>query len=68
MWCLFGTNYNTVENEAQVYFIGIFDNFELINQERDKLITFYKSNKHDIFIKEVTVNSVYDLNWSNSDD
>jgi len=68
MWILFGTNYNTVENEPQVYFIGIFDNFTLINQERDKLISLYKSNKHDIFIKEVIMNSVYDLNWSNKDD
>lgn len=68
MWLLFGTNYNTVENEPQVYFIGIFDNFALINQKRDELISFYKSNKHDIFIKEVTINSIYDLNWSNSDD
>ena len=38
MWVLFGTNYNTVENEPQVYFIGIFDNFALINQKRDELI------------------------------
>jgi hypothetical protein len=68
MWILFGTNYNTVENEPCVYFIGIFDNFELVNEERNKLIIQYKTNKYDYFIKDVKMNENYDYSWSNCDD
>jgi hypothetical protein len=68
MWVLFGTNYNTVENEPYVYFIGIFDNFELVNQERNNLIIRYKTNQLDYFIKDVKINEIYDYNWSNCDD
>jgi hypothetical protein len=65
MWILFGTNYNTVEQEPQVYFIGAFDNYELANQERNKSIIELLCNKHDIFIKKVEINQVHDIYWSN---
>ena len=68
MWILFGTNHDTVENVPMIYFIGIFDNLELANRERNKLIIQYKSNLNDYFIKKnVKINNVYDLDWSNSD-
>jgi hypothetical protein len=67
MWTLFGTSYATVENEPQVYFIGIFDNFNLVNQEKNKLILQNKAKSYDYFIKEVKLNNIYDIDWSNSD-
>lgn len=67
MYILFGTNHNTVENEPMVYFIGIFDNLELVNQERKRLIIQYKSKLNDYFIKNVKINNIYDLDWSNND-
>lgn len=79
MWILFGVNYNTVENEPQVYFIGVFDTMSKCEEERLKLIDFHKANTlvsgvttkyttNDFFIKECTINTVYNLEWSNSDD
>jgi hypothetical protein len=68
MWILFGTHYNTVENEPYVYFIGIFDNIELANNQRDNLIKETKSMPSDYFIKEVTSNELYTCGWSNCSD
>jgi hypothetical protein len=65
MRILFGTSYDTVEDEPQVHFIGAFDNYELANQERNKLIIELLSNKHDIFIKKVEINHVHNIYWSN---
>ena len=65
MWVLFGTHYNTVENEPYVYFIGIFDNIEIANSARDDLIRETKSVPSDYFIKKVKTNELYTCDWSN---
>ena len=63
MWILFGINYHTVENEPQVYFIGVFDTLDLANKEIQNLGSTKDIN--DFFVKEVIMNHVYDLAWSN---
>lgn len=68
MWILFGTTYDTAEEEPHVYFIGVFSDYELANQEKKKLIIELESNENDIFIKCVKINHVHDINWSNCDD
>lgn len=69
MWILFGTNHNTVENEPYVYFIGIFDNFELANSNKEYLIQLNRPTlRSDYFIKEVNINNLYTCDWSNGCD
>jgi hypothetical protein len=68
MWILFGTYHNTIENEPHACFIGIFDNFELVNKIRNELIIKYSASRHDYFIKDVKMNEKHDYSWSNCDD
>ena len=66
MWILFGTHYNTVEHEPYVFFIGIFDNIELANKNKEYMITLVKpKQRSDFFVKEVKMNDLYTLDWSN---
>jgi hypothetical protein len=71
MWILFGTNHDTVEQEPYVYFIGIFDNIDTAKAKRQLCIssdmsgTERKAVLDDYFIKEVEMNRLYDLDWSN---
>ena len=70
MWILFGTEYNRVEGEPFVYFIGVFDDLSLANKER---IEFAANSKEcypdDYFIKKVEMNvsHMYDFSWEESD-
>jgi len=69
MWVLLGISDNTIENETFVYFIGTFDNLELANSERDKLVSNTKSSKKsDYIIKSITLNKSYNYDWNNSDE
>lgn len=69
MWVLFGTHYNTVEHEPYVFFIGIFDSVELAKQNKEYLIKLNKPKQlSDYFVKEVKMNDMYTLDWSNSCD
>lgn len=69
MWILFGTEYNTIEGESFVYFIGVFDDLSLANKER---IEFAANSKEcypdDYFIKKVEMNvsHMYDFSWEES--
>jgi len=68
MWILFGTHYDTVENEPYVYFIGVFVDLEAATVEKNKLMLETKCSVNDFFIKKVEVNEVYTHGWSNSCD
>ena len=71
MWILFGTNHDTVEQEPYVYFIGIFDNIDTAKAKRQLCISLDVSASailDDYFIKEVELNKLYDLDWSNGCD
>jgi hypothetical protein len=71
MWILFGTNHNTVEQEPYAYFIGIFDNIDTAKEKRHLCISLDMSASavlDDYFIKEVELNKLYDLDWSNGCD
>ena len=68
MWVLFGTHYNTVEQEPYVFFIGVFDSIETANCKRINLIAETGSLPSDYFIKEVVANELYTCGWSNSCD
>ena len=67
LWILFGTTYDTVENEPCVYFIGAFDTLEKADEARETLVIGIK-NKSDYFIKKAAINHTYDHSWSNNDD
>ena len=71
MWILFGTNHDTVEQEPYVYFIGIFDNIDTAKAKRQLCISLDHS-AYDVldnyFIKEVELNQLYDVDWSNGFD
>jgi hypothetical protein len=68
MWILFGTHYNTVENEPYVYFIGAFDDLDAATIEKKKLLLETKCSVNDFFIKKVEIGEVYTHGWSNSCD
>lgn len=68
MWVLLGISDDTVENETFVYFIGIFDNLNLAQLERDKLILNTNSKKSDYIIKSIEINKSYNYDWSNTDE
>jgi hypothetical protein len=76
MWILFGTNHDIMEHEPYVYFqkpyvyfIGIFDNIETAKAKRQLCISLdYSEPDNDYFIKEVRLNQIYDLEWSNDRD
>ena len=69
MWALFGTHYNTVEHEPYVFFIGIFDSIELANENKAYMIELVKPKQQsDFFVKEVKMNDLYTLEWSNGCD
>ena len=68
MWILFGTNHDTIENEPAAYFVGVFEDFDLANDEKKKLIIENKSDRYDYFIQYAEINSIYDYFWSNNSD
>jgi len=64
MWVLLGVSDNTIEKETFVYFIGVFDDLNLAQLERDKLILNTNTKKSDYIIKLVSINKSYDYTWS----
>lgn len=68
MWILFGINYNTIENEPQTYFIGIFDDLLKIKNEINRQITENKIKKCDLFVKAVLLNQSYTFEWQNCEE
>lgn len=69
MWVLLGLNYDTVENEPFVYFVGIFDDFEKAKLEREQqIISKNIRSRHDFFIKAVVVNTGHEYRWSYSEE
>ena len=67
LWILFGTTYDTVENEPCVYFIGAFDTMKHAKEARERFVMGIM-NKSDYFIKKAAINHIYDQLWSNTDD
>jgi hypothetical protein len=68
MWVLLGTNYDTIENEPFVYFMGVFDNLELAIQKRDEIVKSKNLNKNEYPIKKLCTNSIYTYEWSWNDE
>ena len=68
MWILFGTSYNTVENEPYAYFIGVFNDLETATIEKEKLVSEKIYSINDLFIKNAELNKIYTNDWSNNDD
>jgi hypothetical protein len=67
-----GVTFETSENEAFTYFIGIFDSIDKVriaaNEERSKeKLVLRTCEKNLFFIKKVELNVSYDFDWSNSD-
>ena len=73
MWILFGTRYDTVEHEPVVYFIGVFDDYELAMTEKQHQIheatmkpnprEFGASPLTDYFVKQIAINQPYDFQF-----
>lgn len=68
MWILFGTSYNTVENEPYAYFIGVFNDLETAAIEKEKLVSEKRHSINDFFIKQADLNKIYTHEWSNNCD
>ena len=68
MWALFGTSFNSVEQEPFVYFIGVFDDIHLAQQAKNDLVLSRKESAQNFFIKSLSLNQVYTYEWSNYDD
>ena len=68
MWILLGVRNDTVEQEAYVHFIGIFDNLSIVKEHIEHLITTTKTKRSDYIIKSVIMNKSYCYDWSNSEE
>lgn len=68
MWALFGTSFNSVEQEPFVYFIGVFDDIQLAHDAKTDLVLSSKQSVHNFFIKPLSLNQTYTYEWSNYDD
>ena len=67
MWVLFGTKYDINQNINYSYFIGIYESFEMANNEKNILILRKNNSRSDYVIKMVDINKSYDYKWSNED-
>lgn len=68
MYVLLGLNNDTPEKEVIVYFVGVFDELLLAQNERNRLIAETKCDRNNYFIKTVTVNESYDYAWNCDDE
>lgn len=68
MWVLLGVSDDTVEKETFVYFIGVFDNLSLAKEKVDNLITTTNSKRSDYIIKSLTINNIYNYEWSHNEE
>ena len=68
MWVLLGVNDTVIEQETIVYFIGVFDDLSLAKQKVVTLITTTNSKRSDYIIKSLTINNVYNYDWSHNEE
>jgi hypothetical protein len=73
MYVLLGVSDETVENETFVYFIGVFSTVRLVMESRNALMKTKQPNslgcnKSGYIIKEITIDTIYDYNWCDSED
>jgi hypothetical protein len=53
---------------SEKYFIGVFDNLSLVKQKLDNLITTTNSKRSDYIIKSLTINNLYNYDWSHNEE
>ena len=68
MYVLLGVSNDTVEQETFVYFIGVFETLLLAKEKLNSLIRTKNTKRSDYIIKSVTLNKVYDYDWSNNEE
>ena len=63
MWVLLGIREDTAERESYVHFIGIYNDFSILQGHIEHLITTTKSKRSDYIVKPVYTNTLYSYDW-----